>query len=457
MALAKTRPDVAAEWEPGALRRGLAGGGKVALIEGAGAEARAETVAALDGDPARTLSVQAGGRGDPGAWLCLAFGLEPFAPEPGEARVAAWLRENGPALLVAPAAEKLDAMDLAALGRLVAGGRLSLLLAGSEGGSARLSLQGAAALSERLIGMATAPEAAAPVPGAPPPAGPRRDAFARIAEAAQRAAPAPPPAAAPRGRLLTLRRAFVLFMVAMAALALVAPELAPQSAAPAEVGRAPQRLASVSAGDAAPAVPAGRRDAAASIRAGSAPAPAALSAQPPERTPLAAPMARSASPDGIRPPRAALAFAPPSPEPRHAAAVEPLAPPAAPASFDAPTPSAATPEAEGPPAPRPRPETAGFAPAAPSTTPWVVIHHGPEAEEAAAALAARLAGGPFAHVELRRVGIEVGADQVRFFFEADAPLARDAAAALGGLTVRDFAAYRPSPRPKTLEVWLAPR
>jgi hypothetical protein len=112
----------------------------------------------------------------------------------------------------------------------------------------------------------------------------------------------------------------------------------------------------------------------------------------------------------------------------------------------------------------PVPASAAARPSQGSRQSWgrIVIHHfdgdlaaGARAREVKDVLAARTGF----NVEVRPVTAPVSADNIRIFFEADrenAYAARDLVAT-GSMPVRDFTDYRPSPRPGTIELWLASR
>ena len=90
----------------------------------------------------------------------------------------------------------------------------------------------------------------------------------------------------------------------------------------------------------------------------------------------------------------------------------------------------------------------------------VVIHHHP-ADAAAASrareLQERLSSEPDFDVEIQQVSALVSADNLRIFFESDRSKAESTVDLLsaGQIPIRDFSAYRPLPRPGTIELWLS--
>lgn len=93
----------------------------------------------------------------------------------------------------------------------------------------------------------------------------------------------------------------------------------------------------------------------------------------------------------------------------------------------------------------------------------VVLHHAAAnagSTNVAVELAARLTAVGYPDVMVRRVPHAIGADRLRWFHLSDRPLAlalRLATFASATVALQDFTDYRPSPRPGTLELWLADR
>ncbi|MFV0475328.1 MAG: AAA family ATPase [Pikeienuella sp.] len=425
----------ALEHRPGvAMATGREGAGKSRLAARlAGAPSRRATV--------RLLSEHAAGRGDVPAWTCLVFGLEPFADIPAETRLAAhFCAERGMGrapVLVIDDADRLNDAELAQVGRLVGAG-LSLALIGGDALRATLlrdrhaKLRGLVAFETRLPAPAPRP-VAAPTPAPAPRAG-DRDAFAAIAAHAGGAGSAPIRAA--RGF-----RGFLGFGAGLAAGLAIG----------------------ISAGmfwRFAPSTGVG--DAAAQMRA----APSAKPAPEADFTPvvvetIAAPFVIDLPARGMA--GAGRSGAWPSPPVFTATLVAPR--------LDR-TPPAADASPVSPPWPRlssgvfiPQARPASITPSAnpgPVASPWVVVHYRAAAEGRAEALAEVLRLRGFGHVTLREVGFTISRTNIRYYFDADRPLA----AALGRLVAeeedlpaplapRDFSGYEPLPGRMTLEVWLS--
>lgn len=465
------------------LRLALAAGG-VFLVAGSDAEGIAEMLEAEPG-PLRLgrLSEHAGGQGHLAAWACLAFGLTPFDMEPQAARLAAFAEEAGPAALVVEFAERLTDAEIVALAGIASRAGIALLLLGGDDLARR-------ALEPALAGLgAFDPSGAAPARTATKCAAAQptaridkepRDAFGLIAAAVVRAgedgagasAKREPtatrtvgvPSAPARRRPAYARPALaaVAAFVATATAAMmvgVAPQPSPNfpgapaplmamslTESPPPVGASstalPPAFATMSV--AAPGIPLNVRP-----QGAAAPAPRLSPA-------LFAPDARAS--DRVSPPATALQAAPrllppDAPAPGRAS-------PVALAAFGADGErSAAFQAGTRVPAPRPRPAVP-VSVAPPSQAPWVVIHHAPESRALAEALSVALTSGVFSHVALREVGVDISADQVRYYFAEDGALAGALSAALeetlgSGVAIRDFTGFERLPGRMTLEVWLA--
>ncbi len=350
---------------------------------------------------AARLSEQAAGRGDVAPWVCLAFGLAPFDPEPAPRRLAAFFREEAESgrrpLLIVEAAGRLTKPELAALRRLTEdGARCAVILIGPGEAADRLRAASPAPLAAVAEGLAADEERAQPEPA------PRAlDPFAVIA----RVAPAEPKAA-------------------MAAPVSPEPERAAPDISPAPT---PRRRLPYGAGAAAAAAFLAVFVLGSLYLIESRPEPAQVAAVSPEQE----------------------APAPPLAAPAEAATVPEAPAPAAKAASEG---EAANPEP--PPAPAPAPE------AAEPPEPRVTIHHVAASRARAGELLLALRRAGFADVALWPVAEPPAATGVRYFDDADAEVAALLAAALKE-ALPEGPSFTPELAPETtaprgvLEIWLA--
>ncbi len=357
---------------------------------------------------AARLSDQAAGRGDVAPWVCLAFGLAPFDPEPAPRRLAAFFREESESgrrpLLVVEAAGRLTKPELAALRRLTEdGARCAVILIGPGEAADRLRAASPAPLAAVAEGLPADEERAQPepapraldpfaviarvAPAEPKPALPA--AAAPVAAESERPAPAAVPAQAPRRRSLpygagAAAAAAFLAVVVLGSLYLI--ETRPEPAQVAAVAPEPE----------APAPPA---------------TPPVETAPVPEPTAAVAPATEAASESEAADPEPAAASAPPQ------EATEP-APPS------------------------------------------VTIHHAAADRARAGELLLALRRAGFADVALWPVSEPPAATGVRYFDDADAEVAALLAAALKE-ALPEGPSFTPELAPETtaprgvLEIWLA--
>ncbi|MFO1037221.1 MAG: hypothetical protein U1E45_10280 [Geminicoccaceae bacterium] len=247
------------------------------------------------------------------------------------------------------------------------------------------------------------------------------------------------------------------------------PPEAPAPAAPAPLAEPPQAEAPTQPPPPA-AIPEPSQD--------EAPAAAAPPPAPPAEPAAAAPPQPS-PPPAITPPWPRAAPPPPSPaalpEPPQdeapASAAPPPAPPPEPA-VEAPAPLAPPPapavEPAAPPAAEPPPAVSPNVRLGPPGTPRVYLHYTSDDANGAAiaeALAARIREQGITVAGIRPVPFVIGSGSVRYYYDADAALARNLAdicnaeadpplCARGAL---DFQSFTPPPLAGTVEVWIADR